>query len=226
MADTGPRVRLDEIKARAEKACTKCEGVKPLDEFHRSKTGSDGRKSQCKTCARASANAWDAENRERNKAAAREYRNANRDSVLQYHRNRRKASPHVAWEEGYKRRAVEYGFEPVIESFTRDELIAKYGDQCYHCGGSFEELDHLRPVRFGGHHTLENCVPSCQPCNRPDTNAGIYAATRVLPSHCIRGHEFNEANTYKNAGKRYCRECRRKRNAGSLLTDALDGDRG
>lgn len=75
-------------------------------------------------------------------------------------------SPHVSWESRYRRRAKRYGFEPVVESFTKDELIARWGDACWHCGGPFEQLDHyVTPVALGGHHTLENCRPSCAPCN-------------------------------------------------------------
>jgi len=32
-----------------------------------------------------------------------------------------------------------------------------------------------------------------------------------LKTHCLRGHEFTESNTYRNNNKRYCRECYRVR---------------
>lgn len=35
---------------------------------------------------------------------------------------------------------------------------------------------------------------------------------RAMRSHCVNGHEFTDDNTYMHSGKRYCRECRRKRN--------------
>lgn len=35
---------------------------------------------------------------------------------------------------------------------------------------------------------------------------------RAMRTHCVNGHEFTPENTYKPAdGKRYCRECRRRR---------------
>ena len=68
-----------------------------------------------------------------------------------------KTNPHKSWERHYRQRARRYGFEPVVETFTRADVIARYGDQCAHCGGPFEELDHYPvPVSQGGPHTLHN----------------------------------------------------------------------
>lgn len=35
------------------KSCTKCGNDKPLDDFHRSKTGVQGRRANCKSCQSA-----------------------------------------------------------------------------------------------------------------------------------------------------------------------------
>lgn len=35
------------------------------------------------------------------------------------------------------------------------------------------------------------------------------AARESRRAHCLEGHEYSDANTYRNRGKRYCRECRR-----------------
>src|SRR5699024_4781863 len=95
-----------------------------------------------------------------------EYYEANRDKILSRMALKHSENPHVGWESTYKQRAKKFGFEPVIESFTKADLIAKYGNECFHCGGPFEQLDHaVVPVALGGHHTLENCRPSCAPCN-------------------------------------------------------------
>lgn len=34
---------------------------------------------------------------------------------------------------------------------------------------------------------------------------------RAMRSHCVNGHPFDAANTWLHRGKRYCRECRRRR---------------
>ena len=36
-------------------------------------------------------------------------------------------------------------------------------------------------------------------------------AVNAAKTHCIHGHEFDDANTYAYRGKRRCRECRRRR---------------
>lgn len=75
--------------------------------------------------------------------------------------------PHVLWERGYRDRAIAFGYEPHIESFTREELIAYWGngERCIYCDGPFEHTDHKIPVAWNGPHTIENVVPSCGPCN-------------------------------------------------------------
>ncbi len=32
----------------------------------------------------------------------------------------------------------------------------------------------------------------------------------ITKTHCPKGHPYNEANTVRMRGKRYCRECRRQ----------------
>ena len=43
------------------------------------------------------------------------------------------------------------------------------------------------------------------------------AAQRAKQTHCKRGHEFSESNTWRNChGWRYCKECDRLRHAGQI----------
>lgn len=114
-----------------------------------------------------SKHAWYAANREAITARRRAHRAANRDAVNERKRAYHQANPHVEWVADYRKRARRYGFVPVVERFTRDDLIARYGDACAHCGGTFDELDHYPiPVSQGGPHTIENCKPACTPCNQ------------------------------------------------------------
>lgn len=171
------------------KTCTRCSTEKPLEDFDRNKRKRDGRDPSCKACAKAYREAnrvrilankaeyykanrgrildylseWRDGNRDRIAANGSEYRKANKERIAE----RKSASPNVYWESNYRQRAKKIGFEPVVKSFTRDELISRWGNACVHCGGRFEELDHWpRPVSRGGEHSLDNCRPSCLPCNR------------------------------------------------------------
>ena len=132
---------------QTEKMCSKCKTVKPLDEYNRRTDAKDGRQHTCKTCLA-------------------EYRSKNREAIATYKAEYRAAKPQSNWESEYRRRCREYGFVPVVNSFTRTELIDRWGNACVHCGGPFEQLDHYPvPVVHGGAHTLENCKPVCAPCN-------------------------------------------------------------
>lgn len=165
------------------KPCPKCGEVKPLEDYHRNRRTYDGRKSQCKTCvlARETVRRTRPEVKARSVENKAEYYAANRErllAVIAEYQSRpevkariadyRAANPHLWWEYMYLQRMEKYGFTPIVESFTRDELIARWGDACWHCKGEWSELDHHPlPVAHGGAHTLENTKPSCVPCNRP-----------------------------------------------------------
>lgn len=168
------------------KTCATCQEPKPSDQFHRQAEKRDGLAHQCKPCANARRAAYRLANiekeRERNRAwnkssGGREYlarwRADNPDygaewraSNPEYAAAYQAENPHIGWEGLYRRRARAFGFEPVVHRFTRDELIARYGEACVHCGGPFEQLDHYpTPVIHGGAHSLDNCAPSCASCN-------------------------------------------------------------
>lgn len=163
------------------KTCRKCGVVKPLSEYHVNKSYRDGLQGKCKTCVRdyqqtnrpaiaAKERAWRAANTDHVADRRRRYYATNAAAVSVYNRGYHAANPHKGWERLYRQRVRRYGFEPVVEQFTRDELIENYGDACWHCGDEWAELDHYpKPVSQGGSHTLDNCRPSCRPCNRRGT---------------------------------------------------------
>jgi len=78
---------------------------------------------------------------------------------------------------------------PIADGMTLDHLCKN---------PSCVNPDHLEPVTMA-----ENI-------RRADySRNGSYLAART---HCPRGHEYTEANTYWNAGSRNCRVCGRSRN--------------
>ena len=68
------------------KTCTKCGVVKPLDGFHRYKTGAGGRKPHCKECVREYKRRYYEENRDKERERNRRYYEGNRDKVREYNR--------------------------------------------------------------------------------------------------------------------------------------------
>lgn len=149
------------------KQCTKCGEVKPLDAFGKDKSCSGGRRPDCRLCRSRQEHARIAANRAKYDAYQAAYRAAHREKQRRYAAEYHKANPHVSWVNCYRRRLRRYGYLPIVEDFTREDVIARYGDACAHCGGPFEELDHYPiPVSEGGPHTLANVRPSCAKCNR------------------------------------------------------------
>lgn len=95
--------------------------------------------------------AWRRENPEKSRNLAREWQMKN---------------PEKVWVMRYEQRARILGLEPFVERFTRPDVIERYGDACFYCGGEFYHLDHALPISRGGSHTLDNVRPACAPCNQ------------------------------------------------------------
>lgn len=179
-----------------EKICNTCNEAKPLTEYSPHGGARDGRQPKCKPCSRAwqrayrrrspekvreSASRTRAANRDKISARDAAYRAANADKISARNARYRAENPHKDWEGHYRTRARRFGFAPRVEPFTRDELIAHWGNgaRCIYCDGPFEELEHLVPVRSGGAHSLGNCAPSCTACNRVSVR-DITRATEAL----------------------------------------------
>lgn len=108
-----------------EKCCTWCGETKPLDQFHRHKGSPDGRKPRCRECCNAETTA--------RRRANPDYRAGWREADPDYMADYRAAHPEADWRSYYRHRARRFGFEPVVEDFTKADVIELYGDQCWHC---------------------------------------------------------------------------------------------
>lgn len=159
------------------KTCNLCGEMRPTSEFHRHARTRDKLDARCKSCKRA----WAEANRAHIRDARSAYYLANRDRLDARSRAYHEENPHVRWLSRYIVRCRRYGITPAVVPFTGVDLIARYGDACFHCGGPFEELDHHPvPVAHGGEHSLDNCVPSCAACNRR-TGVAIRANRTSIP---------------------------------------------
>ena len=65
------------------KTCTKCGETKPLDDFHRDKTGAGGRRPDCKECVREYKRRYHEENRDKRLKSQRRYHEESRDILNQ-----------------------------------------------------------------------------------------------------------------------------------------------
>lgn len=164
-------------------SCKACHSVAARKKYAANQENGRARARAYRAEHREQAAKYRATNAERIREYMANYHAENREELAAYHaayyaRNRERISaqrssrPHVGWESSYRQRAEKFGFEAMVIPFTRDDLIARYGDACVHCGGPFEHLDHHPvPVRLGGPHSLDNCVPSCAPCNTRESYA-------------------------------------------------------
>lgn len=145
------------------KRCTGCGQVKPLDQFHRDRTQSDGHVFRCKICQNAARRHRYAANPEKEREAARAYREANpekhREAVRAYgeanpekererFRRYRKANPEKVRE--WNRRAYAVNPEPTAKrtrrynQIVRGKVLAHYGTSCACCGTTEDlTIDHI-----------------------------------------------------------------------------------
>ena len=151
-----------------EKTCTKCHQTKVLEAYARKVGGKYGRQAYCRECDRELSRSYYAEHSEQVQERHRAHYAENRETYREYSREYQIANPHKGWESDYRRRSRAAGHVPVVETFTREELIAYWGngERCVYCDAPAAEIDHLFPVSLGGQHRLDSVAPSCGSCNR------------------------------------------------------------
>ena len=192
--------RYDEHMEKTGKACRGCGELKPLSCYHKRSGTKDGLNTRCKECRNKASDASRDKDRDKYRQQCRNYYAENQDQLVearrvsyQKHKEKwlpatlayRQANPHVIWEGTFRGRCKKAGIAPVMESFTKDDLIATYGDRCVDCGGEGSQLEHVHPVSAGGPHTLENCRPICPPCNKARWHKFQKTAVEFYTAHLL-----------------------------------------
>lgn len=180
------------------KKCSKCGKYKDINDFHKNKSKSDRLSTECKECKRKQDSKYREENLEYYKEYLANYNKINKDELYDkkkiyisenkldhlkrrhnwYEDNKEEIKArtsqykkdHPEQYQMYNNRRAARKKTSIIEKFTHQDIIDKYGSQCIYCGGSFDKIDHYIPLSKGGSHTLDNVRPSCEHCNLTKSN--------------------------------------------------------
>ncbi|MBS1690763.1 MAG: hypothetical protein JST91_00830 [Actinobacteria bacterium] len=171
----------------SEKRCTKCDTVKPVEEFNRRASARDGLHPHCRKCQQLANTAYRAEHREALCGKRREFYRNNQDRLRDEARARhaayRAADPMYERLKCGKHKAVRRGCS--VEQFTSADLLAYWQavgidpTRCYYTGellGDGWQLDHMTPLARGGPHAVWNLVPCLASVNnlKQDKTADEY----------------------------------------------------
>lgn len=165
------------------KLCTKCQGIKPIEEFrgiHDSRYTSGHRKAECLSCELQRGKAYRETNAEKCAQRCRNWYEANKFLSNAQSRAWHKAHPeygrlhyhaHVETYAMYakRRRARKAGALSntlTAAQWRMIQTIQKH--RCYYCEklckGTLTQ-DHLTPLSQGGLHILQNIIGACKSCN-------------------------------------------------------------
>lgn len=191
------------------KACKNCEQIQPLEAFPKHKQCLDGHANVCKKCKLAKEKIRKAANPDFYKAKAAANRKANHKKRMDYQRNwrlknlekYRESARKLYWEnpEKYRERRKQYSInhpeidrannrkrkaklhQVVSEPYTTDEVLLRYGSDCYLCNEPIDldaprwtaligwerglHLDHVIPLSKNGANTIDNVRPTHGLCN-------------------------------------------------------------
>lgn len=139
------------------KTCANCKDLKSANDFYRDKGSKDGCASSCKDCRKSFQRAY----RRRSPEVAKAYKTRNAERIKKYHQDHMINNRGMHWAISARKRLRDYGYAPVVDEFSEQQFIERYGSECFYCGGAFEEIDHFVPLSAGGTHELCNVVPTC-----------------------------------------------------------------
>lgn len=157
------------------KTCSKCQQVKSLDFFYRSKGYIY---SACKACHSKQSMEWQQKNKDAFRAYKKQWQRTNSTKIYEYvtkYRSDKTAQVkewRSDWEKRNSHKSREYRVRKknlksrLDTTLITDKDIRKLLQQpCLYCGAKAEHVDHVFPLSRGGAHTLGNLAPACSKCN-------------------------------------------------------------
>ena len=106
--------------------------------------------------------------RERHPEYERLWQETHKESVRLRMRAYAQANPDIQRATDGRRRAQKRGTLASLTTPQWRAIVAAYKGKCAYCGAKPKKLtiDHVLPLARGGHHSAENVVPACMPCNQ------------------------------------------------------------
>jgi 5-methylcytosine-specific restriction endonuclease McrA len=165
------------------RTCLACRKELPLDCYYASKTNKTGRTPTCKECIKARSKQWKRENRERAVANDARWQRENKERVQAKGNRWRARHPYRAF---FVDKARHSNSRSPGGRVTAKQLAARweyYGGRCWVCKAEATEIDHVKPMAWGGSGWPANLRPICQPCNIKKSSrwGGITFPSRPRP---------------------------------------------
>ena len=164
-----------------QKQCSKCRGIKPVEEFSHNKNRPSGLRTCCKIC--------DAEvYKKYHKAHTTERHEHNREWQIKYPEYQKEyqiAHPDKIAEWTERRRALKANARgDGVTARQWRNMQEDYNYLCAYCNQKKPlAMDHIVPLSKGGKHDIENMVPACKSCNssKNDTSLLIFLYRNMSP---------------------------------------------
>ena len=180
------------------KTCSKCQETKPLSEFYKNKTTSDGLQYMCKACVLGYRQYHKKElkikrdiNREDLNEYGRKYYKGNKGKIADNNKEYRKTEvgKNAYSKATHRYQALKLG--ATIEDFSPIEVFKRDGYICQLCKKKtrldykhthplFPNLDHIVPLSLGGPHSPANTKCLCRHCNLTKSNTGTGDQLRMF----------------------------------------------
>src|SRR5262252_3059705 len=150
---------------KAFKTCAGCRMLLPRDVFYSLKAGTTH--NYCRPCAVQRVLQARKDNTPQYTAYMREYRQtpAGRQAIRRYEDSPKGVAARAR--RNLRRRTRKRGILITLTAMEWQAILEQYDNRCAYCGatGRLLTIDHKIPISRGGHHTKENVVPACRPCN-------------------------------------------------------------
>lgn len=173
--------------------CTRCGETFPAtpEYFYKSKHGSYGLRTRCKTCHKAEVRRYNIQNPEKHRERRRRYDEAHREIKRERDRLYRTTNPDKGRERTRRRRARKANTPSTFTAEHERLALDYFNGCCAVCGRQLKDLfgthtahfDHWIPLSKGGATAPENMIPLCGGQGGCNSSKGARDAIEWLHTH-------------------------------------------